>query len=703
MKIRSLLLLTLLAFTFSILTAGTVTRQQAERVAKNFMSEKYNVFGSGISADEIDITGHHTQMVNGEVVFYAFELNEGWIIVSAEDSFEPVLGYSYNGNLRIDDAPAHYKSFLKNYTDQIVYIREENIAAEAEVSSEWERLSSENFNILSSNRDTRDVEPLLVNMWNQDDPYNVMCPEDPNGPGGHAYVGCVATAMAMIMYYWRYPETGTGQHCYTPGIISYGQQCADFGNTEYQWEGMNNSIDAKNPFPNAELQYHAAVSVNMNFSPNGSGSQSWLVPGALSNYFRYNSAQYLEKNNYPTTTWYNILKDELDMERPLYYSGFNSTDGGHAFVCDGYQGNDFHFNFGWSGYNNGYYSLYNVGGFNLGQGCVRYFYPTETDYPYHATGDITLTQKSGSFTDGSGPLDNYINNNVATFVIDPQTPEDSITSIELEFQQFNVHSSDNVKVYDGEDASAPLLGEFTGDELPDAIVSSGNKLCIVFTTDGSSNDEGWYAEYTTSSPIWCSGMTLFTEPSGTFDDGSGSFNYQNGATCLFRIAPEYASTTTLYFNSFETEEGIDRVMVFNETTNELLGEFSGSDIPGPIEVEGDPIFMTFTTNQYENMAGWEAYYEVDNVGLEENEAVSTLSVYPVPAGNTLNISFTAEKEDDYSLRVVSMQGKVVYSEEGSNFRGSYTNSLDVSALAPGIYYLKITNSKGLSGKKMIIQ
>ena len=69
----------------------------------------------------------------------------------------------------------------------------------------------------------------LTGTWDQGSPYNMYCPEDDAGPGGHAWVGCVATAMAQIMYYWRYPETGTGQHCYIPGNYSYGQQCADFG------------------------------------------------------------------------------------------------------------------------------------------------------------------------------------------------------------------------------------------------------------------------------------------------------------------------------------------------------------------------------------------------------------------------------------------------------------------------------------------
>lgn len=701
MKLHSLLFLIILSFVFTTANADIVPREKAERVAKNFMFEKLNSYGSVTDINDISIIDSYTKLDDGIPVFYAFTLNKGWIIVSAEDVFTPVIGYSFDGQLKLEDAPAHYRGFINNYAEQINYIRENSISAEADVVSDWQRLTTGDISILNVNRGSRSVEPLLSNMWNQDHPYNVMCPEDEQGPGGHVYVGCVATAMSMIMYYWRYPETGTGQHCYTPGHISYGQQCANYGNTEYQWEGMNNSIDSKNPFPNAELQYHAAVSVNMNFSPNGSGSQSFLVPGALSSYFRYNSAQYVEKNNYPTTTWYNMLKDELDIGRPLYYSGYNSTDGGHAFVCDGYQGNDFHFNFGWSGYSNGFYSLSSVGGFNLGQAAVRYFYPTETDYPYHASGDIMLTQKSGSFTDGSGPINSYLNNNTATFIIDPQTEEDSITDITLEFIEFDVHSSDYVRVYDGGDNSYPLIGEFTGTAVPAEIVSTGNKLCIEFNTDGSGNSDGWYAEYSTSSPLWCSGLTEFTEAADSFEDGSGTFNYNNGSTCLYRIEPEGASSITLYFNSFETEEDMDRVKVFDGSVE--IAEFSGSDLPEPVTATSGSMFITFTTNQNTTMGGWEAYYESDLVGIEETEAVSELSVYPVPATNRINLNLTFEEQEEYRLDIISMTGELVYSEEKKVNSGTYSNVLDITNYAPGVYFVKIQTSKGFSGSKFIVE
>ena len=107
--------------------------------------------------------------------------------------------------------------------------------------------------------------------------------------------------------------------------MSYGQQCAYYGQTYYDWEGMNNSIDNRNPYANAELQYHCAVSVNMNFSPDGSGSYSYLVPGSLSSYFRYNPLQYKEKQNYTLANWITLLKTDIDQGYPVYYSGYNPT------------------------------------------------------------------------------------------------------------------------------------------------------------------------------------------------------------------------------------------------------------------------------------------------------------------------------------------------------------------------------------------
>jgi hypothetical protein len=221
-------------------------------------------------------------------------------------------------------------------------------------------------------------------------------------------------------------------------------QCADFENTYYQWNGMMDNINYNNPLPIAELGYHCAVSVNMDFGADGSGAYPYMVPSRLNAFWRYNSAQYLQKYSYTQTAWIDVLKNEIDVGHPLFYEG-HSSEGGHAFVCDGYQGTDFHFNFGWSGNANGFYSLYDVNGYSIDQACVRYFYPGDPAYPYHNTGNEVITQTSGQFTDGSGPLEDHLPNNEASWLIDPQTAEDSITDITLYFVDFDLGAGDYLR------------------------------------------------------------------------------------------------------------------------------------------------------------------------------------------------------------------------------------------------------------------
>lgn len=680
--------------------AKSVSLNEAELVAKNFIYITINKYDNGISFESIRLSDPYIYQTPEGPAFYAFQTDPGFVIVSAEDAYSPILGYSFEGNFVFDEAPDHYKQFIISYVNQINFVREQALEAEAGIEILWNELRSENITGISNPRE-RDVTPLLSCLWDQGSPYNYYCPEDAAGPGGRVWVGCVATAMAQIMYYWRYPETGTGSHCYTPGNSSYGQQCANFGQTAYNWEGMINGIDNRFPEANAELQYHCAVAVNMDFGPNGSGSQSYLVPDRIDQYFRYNDAVYEERQDFSYSNWVTLLKDDIDAGKPLYYSGYTDDWSGHAFVCDGYQGENFHFNFGWSGSSNGYYSLYDVGGFSNWQACVRNFAPSDNAYPYYSTGSKTLTSRSGSLTDGSGPVHNYISSNTAYWIIDPQTLSDSITSITLTFSEFDVMIGDSVKIYDGATTSSPLLGAFTGSGLPAAVTTTQNRMLVEFTSNSGNEASGWYAEYTSVSPTWCQGLKQFTEPTGTFNDGSGNFYYQGQATCMWRINPPAANKITLSFNYFDTEEGYDFFKVYDGTT--LIGEYSGNEIPEDIVANSGMMFITWTTNSSNNFQGWEAYYEVDNVGVKENPAVSNLSVYPNPASDFLHISFSSEEKTPIHMCLLNITGQTVFSGNFSSCPGGFEKDLDLKDFPKGVYFLEIITSKGAVNKKVVIR
>ena len=183
-----------------------------------------------------------------------------------------------------------------------------------------------------------EVRLLQGHSWNE------YCPEDNQGPGGNVYVGCVATATAMVMKYWNHPQIGEGSHSYNHP--EYGTISADF-NTVYNWGEMN---DNQPTDASRKLLFHVGVSCEMNYSPNGSGA--WVgvyepsVLTGLKTYFRYNpNAVFISKDDFTEDEWLDIVKIELDQERPLIYKGYTSDlSAGHAFVIDGYDDDFFHLN-----------------------------------------------------------------------------------------------------------------------------------------------------------------------------------------------------------------------------------------------------------------------------------------------------------------------------------------------------------------------
>ena len=293
---------------------------------------------------------------NGEPCVYVFNIgNEGFVMVAASDNVRPVLAYSENGPFDASNPYNGAMYMLETYKNSISYAIEKNIKATPEIVGQWTSLR--NCGKLSENRGNK-VGPLVQTKWNQNSPYNLYAPAATGGPGGRCYAGCVATAMSQVMKYWDHPAHGTGSHSYyCPG---YGQQSANFGATTYHWELMPRSLSGASQEQIeavATLMYHCGVAVDMSFAPDGSGSYSDLVPPAMAQYFDYNYCQKKSRSSYSLANWNAMLKAEFDLGRPVYYSG-QSSEGGHAFVCDGYNEDDFmHFNFGWSGSDDDWYAV----------------------------------------------------------------------------------------------------------------------------------------------------------------------------------------------------------------------------------------------------------------------------------------------------------------------------------------------------------
>ena len=347
---KTLFLMMTLALCVGQLIASPVDVEQARHLGLKYVQGNTNR-----QVTHLDLA--YTQTTeSGTNALYVFNFDGGYIIVAADDVALPILAFGEEGCFDANNIADGLAYYLRYYARQIEYAVNNNMTADPEIAEQWEQIS--NTGVIQGGRSTRsDVAPLISTNWNQDNPYNLLCPTAPNGPGGHVYAGCVATAMSMVMKYWNWPDHGQGSHSYTPS--GYPTQSVDFENTYYQWSNMPNSCNNSNYQAVATLMWHCGVAVNMQYGYNGSGAYSADVPDAISNYFRYTkSAIHLDRDSYTKLEWEEMLIANLQEGFPLYYSG-SDNGGGHAFVCCGYRESDrkFYFNWGWSGFNNNYFAI----------------------------------------------------------------------------------------------------------------------------------------------------------------------------------------------------------------------------------------------------------------------------------------------------------------------------------------------------------
>ena len=353
----------LLVFLVQLLQAAPVDSVVAAKIAQNFYKQNNAVsVVNGVPLREAKPDKNFRNITSATTFrnFYIFNADDGgFVIVAADDRAVPVLGYSDNGFINVDNLPANFQWWLGEYEREIDYAIENDIAADEETSEEWAALRAGQTLPL---RDAKGVTPLLQTKWDQGPYpyYNSLCPHDVYG--NYAVTGCVATAMAQIMKYWEYPIVGKGSHFYWNN--NFGAQYANF-ETNYFWNNMPNKVDASSSFMQiysvAKLMRVCGVSVDMGYdisANGGSGALPRNVPNAFSNYFDYSSnVKILAQSNYSYSAWQSILKNELNNGRPVFYSG-SGSDGGHAFVCDGVSNsNNFHFNWGWGGSSDGYFAI----------------------------------------------------------------------------------------------------------------------------------------------------------------------------------------------------------------------------------------------------------------------------------------------------------------------------------------------------------
>lgn len=334
---------------------GVWGEERSEREARMLAMR----FVSGLFNGQYDDTGLTYQ---GQICgLYVFSLGEqgGFIIVSNDDRTLPILGFSENGILDMENMSDEQRAWLQGYADEIVWLQQHNYGEAP--SDTFPQIP---FGTLRQTRGgshaKETIEPLVTTSWNQRSPYNDLCPE--YAPGKKAVTGCVATAMAQVMNYHKWPVAETIS---IPGYRDgYGVDHLPLEATTFDWGNMldsyNGSETAEQNTAVAELMLYCGFSVEMNYGPS-SGSYIIKVAPALKNYFDYNStATYISRSSYSNDKWEDIIYHELASKRPVLYGG-QSTGGGHAFVCDGYRHeyatDYFHINWGWGGKSDEYYVL----------------------------------------------------------------------------------------------------------------------------------------------------------------------------------------------------------------------------------------------------------------------------------------------------------------------------------------------------------
>ncbi|MCD4791841.1 MAG: C10 family peptidase [Bacteroidales bacterium] len=373
-------LTTVLFFLFvSMMFAAPISKKTAEQAALNWMS-----YYSGKSVDNITIKNVTSTEYKGSNVLYTFTFKEGgFVIVAGDDQAYPILAYSTKSFIGEEPNPGA-KYWLDLYSKQIHLIKTKKLTNQ-EAQTEWRNILNKDFSQYNNNKDSTYPEQLLRTKWNQNSPWNNDCPVDSDGPGEHVYAGCTATAMAQIMKYWHSTITGEGFHSYS--CPPYGTLSANFGNTTYDWNSMDNTTCGDEI---QELLKHCGVSVDMEYGPDRSSAPISDACSSFKDYFRFKDhATYKTRISMDYWEWVDKIKENLKDGIPLLYKG-GDAESSHAFVLDGYESstNKYHFNFGWSGSGDGYYTLWddltpNGHNYNSGQAAIFDLEPDEIKFTFN--------------------------------------------------------------------------------------------------------------------------------------------------------------------------------------------------------------------------------------------------------------------------------------------------------------------------------
>lgn len=700
------IILVMFCFFPVLLFSGSIdTKQLMKYAVTAFQQKEAANTGGVISGKSIKSVDYLTDGKDTLMLLLNFDPS-GFVLFSAKEVVRPVLAYSLEGYLSLDDLPSPVQYWMDEYKEGIHQKLQEKAGKNPQVEQAWEKVKRGGVKGSTS----EGVKPLVKALWTQKKYYNTLCPISNNVANdfdNHHPNGCVALAMSMILYYYRYPLSGEGSN--TNNRYKEEPLFVDFSEQEYHYDLMEDELSSYN-HEVAKLIYHSGIAVNTLYTEDASGATSSDAAAALKDYFKYsNNIKYSWRLSYgesQTKQWIEMLVKDLDQGRPILYGGRKGSSG-HAFLCDGYDSDTlFHFNLGWGKSGEGYYDIRTSsnapGGYSNVQSAVTQIYPREIDYPAYCGETRLLTASRGTLEDGSNYSD-YRNNSNCTFIIAP--PQAS--SIEVVIQELQTEEDHDVLTFwKGDPSKGERVASYSGSISDKIFKVNTDSLYITFSTNDSITDKGWRLSYKThyaTSP--CEDVVRYRAQTGVLTDGSGDNLYRSNLNCSWILFPsdntevEYIN---LSFTLFELAAG-DHIYIYDISSNTLLDLFDATHLP-PVSKRYDSRYMRieFNTDNYLSNNGFKIEWVTNLAEKIDSYKNKKIHLYPNPARNQVVISLPEEGKTDWELSLFQLSGVEVHRE--SIPFGEREHRLNLANFSPGIYGVQLKNRQSVyTGKFVIIQ
>lgn len=685
---------------FGTSQAVQITESQALRTASEYFADR--AFSS-LSAVKLK------SQLNDEAPYYAFNSdNGGFVIVSGDNELTPIVGYSDSGRFDADNIPEALQVLLDAYADYVAAVQS-GVAAPKKSFAAAKPV----------------VAPLLTCKWGQDEPFNNDCPTDTKR-NATSYTGCVATGMAQVMYYHKWPEK---PQSYTVDYRTSSLRIRvqnDFSKSQYNWANMIDDYSGSYTSAQAEavakLMFDCGASVHMDYSASASGATDVDITFAMERFGYF--AQLYFRDAFTRTQFLQIIKDELDGARPVIFCGTGSA-GGHCFVADGYDSNNYlHINWGWGGTSDGYFDCDalnpdvlgaggGAGGFNYSQSIVTLqkdskmvgsagLFPLEIIperlYPGYGGGiepSETQWNKGESVTYNINCIWNTsliytFTGKIALAVIDAEgnVVNTSSYSDTFSLSPSNVYYLELTEsgLFDGLADGVYYLYPISKDTgKDDYLIVSMEDKCFI-TVDG---DKVYYG--TPASQI----ELVQTAPA--------TINVES-------IHPGDQITVSIPINSSSTNtiSGTLTCNVFNHNTNRRMSKkevsvslaYGDNVVKVPLNLLSS-VYKNGETYRFEigSFTTSSATYEVSSdfepltflVGESSVERIdaSQIRVYPNPVVDVVTVVGDVHPT---AIEVVATDGRVV--------AVSHTNKVDMSALSAGLYILRLHTANGIKVAKV---